>query len=212
MTMRRAVSSSSMRTSLGIPPRSWPIALTSLRLALVPLALLLASRSVPSWLWLLVLSIAFLSDIFDGIVARRLGVATAGLRRFDSATDACFYLTMLWVGWRLHPQSLREHAWGISAVIALELVRGVVDFVKFRREAAYHMWSSKLWGVANFVCFAALLGFDSDWAMPLAIGAGIFSEAEGLLASLLLHRWRHDVPTLVHAWRWKNDPTPRACE
>jgi phosphatidylglycerophosphate synthase len=34
--------------------------------------------------------VAFLSDIFDGILARRLGVATANLRRLDSAADSAY--------------------------------------------------------------------------------------------------------------------------
>jgi phosphatidylglycerophosphate synthase len=211
MTACRTACDHLMRNTLRFSPRVWPLALTTVRLLLAPLALILASRSVPGWIWVTILVTAFLSDIFDGIVARRLGVATAGLRRYDSATDACFYLAMLWAAWRLHPQALRDHAWGIGAVIALELTRDTVDFVKFRREAAYHMWSSKLWGVANFLCFFALLGFGATWGLPLAIVVGIYSQTEGLIASFVLTRWTHDVPTVFHAWRWKNLQAPGLC-
>ena len=40
----------------------------------------------------LVLILGFVSDVYDGIVARRFGVATTGLRRLDSAVDTVFYL------------------------------------------------------------------------------------------------------------------------
>jgi CDP-diacylglycerol--glycerol-3-phosphate 3-phosphatidyltransferase len=30
---------------------------------------------------------------------------------------------------------------------------------------------------------------------------GIVSDLEGLAVSLVLPEWRHDVPSLVHAWR-----------
>jgi len=41
------------------------------------------------------MTIGLLSDIFDGIIARRLGVATPSLRRLDSQTDAAFWLAVL---------------------------------------------------------------------------------------------------------------------
>jgi phosphatidylglycerophosphate synthase len=182
-----------MPAPLRFPPQVWPLTLTTLRLLLAPFALILSSRSVTGWIWVIILVIAFLSDIFDGVVARRLGVATAGLRRYDSATDTCFYLAMLWAAWKQHPEALREHAWGIGAVVVLEVTRNAVDLIKFHREAAYHMWSSKLWGVANFLCFAALLGFSATWGLPLAIVVGIYSQTEGLIASMVLTRWTRDM-------------------
>ena len=61
--------------------RSVPLALTALRALLAPvvvaLALLLPSR--PAFAACLV--VAFLSDLFDGIAARRLGVATPEIGR-----------------------------------------------------------------------------------------------------------------------------------
>ena len=38
------------------------------------------------------IALGFLSDIFDGVMARRLGIATATLRRLDSVADAPFYV------------------------------------------------------------------------------------------------------------------------
>jgi hypothetical protein len=34
--------------------------------------------------------------------------------------------------------------------------------VKFGREASYHMWSSKLWGIVLFAAFFSLLALGSD--------------------------------------------------
>ena len=78
-----------------------PLALTLLRLALAPLMVLLSERPHPL-LFGLILTAAVLSDIFDGILARRLGVATPSLRRLDSAVDVVFYLAVgfaLWLGY-----------------------------------------------------------------------------------------------------------------
>jgi CDP-diacylglycerol--glycerol-3-phosphate 3-phosphatidyltransferase len=48
-----------------------------------------------------VLVAGFLSDAYDGILARRLGVATESLRRLDSLADTLFYAAALAVAWRL---------------------------------------------------------------------------------------------------------------
>ena len=37
-------------------------------------------------------SAAFVSDIFDGVVARRMGIATPGLRHADTLVDTAFYV------------------------------------------------------------------------------------------------------------------------
>ena len=69
-----------------------PFALTLLRLLLGPVALAGALMNVSRWIYLPLLVAGTLSDIFDGILARRLGVATPALRRFDSLLlhpDSC---------------------------------------------------------------------------------------------------------------------------
>jgi len=43
-----------------------------------------------------VVLVAFVSDYFDGVIARRLGVASAELRHFDSRADLVFYATAAW--------------------------------------------------------------------------------------------------------------------
>jgi len=143
---------------------------------------------------------AVLSDVFDGVIARRLGIATVALRRLDSAADSTFYAAALFAAWHLHPEVITGHAVALGALAVLEGARYVVDLVKFRREASYHMWSSKLWGLALFAGFFSLLAMDSAGAfVALAIYAGIVADVEGLAISLVLREWRTDVPTLFHA-------------
>jgi hypothetical protein len=86
-----------------------------------------------------------------------------------------------------------------------------LDFFKFRREASYHMWSSKVWGVALFAGFFGLLVMGSSGAVvSCAIYLGIVADVEGLLISLVLPRWQADVPTLFHALRVRRAEAVRA--
>ena len=41
------------------------------------------------------------------------------------------------------------------------------------------------------------------------IAVGVYNEVEGLLASLVLPAWHHDVPTLWHAWALRRAGRPR---
>jgi len=179
-----------------------PLALTATRAALAPVVVALAFAWPAPWAFAACLVTAFLSDVFDGIVARRLGIATPGLRRLDSLADTLFYIAALVAAWHLHADVLRANAPGLALLVVLELTRYVVDLRKFGKEASYHMWSSKLWGVALFVGFLALLVLgESRWFVPAAIWVGVLADLEGLAISCVLAQWRTDVPTLWHALR-----------
>jgi CDP-diacylglycerol--glycerol-3-phosphate 3-phosphatidyltransferase len=153
------------------------------------------------------LVVALLSDVFDGVIARRLDIATPTLRRLDSAADTLFYAACLFAAWRLHPTAIRAHRIPLCILAVLEVLRYVVDYAKFRREASYHMWSSKLWGLSLFVGFYGILVFGSSGLnVSFAIYAGIVADVEGVLISLLLSRWQADVPSLFHAMRLRQRP------
>src|SRR6185437_2604191 len=180
--------------------RQLPVLLTGLRVLLAPVVVFLALFAPIPGVFAICLLTAFLSDLFDGIVARRVGVATPALRRFDSAADTLFYAACLFAAWRLHPTAITERIVPLSILIALEGTRYLVDLAKFRREASYHMWSSKVWGIALFVGFFALLVLGATGAaVSLAVYAGIIADLEGLAISVALRTWRSDVPSLFHA-------------
>jgi CDP-diacylglycerol--glycerol-3-phosphate 3-phosphatidyltransferase len=148
------------------------------------------------------LVLAFSSDVLDGIIARRLEVATPNLRRLDSFADSLFYVAATFAAWYLYPAAVTSRLQSLLLLAALELCRYAFDFVKFRKESSYHMWSSKAWGVALFVGFFSLLALGSDNIfLDLAIYLGIASDLEGLAISAVLPNWQSDIPTLIHALR-----------
>jgi phosphatidylglycerophosphate synthase len=64
--------------------RRIPVLLVATRFLLGPILLFLATQGATGGWFLLGITAAFLSDVFDGIIARRLGVATERLRVADS--------------------------------------------------------------------------------------------------------------------------------
>jgi phosphatidylglycerophosphate synthase len=182
-----------------------PALLVSFRAALGPGIILASQLSTSGSVLAACVGLALLSDIFDGMLARRLQIDTQNLRRWDTRADTFFYACVLVVVGLRHSASLRERWPLITALIAAEVAQHLVAIVKYGRHASYHSVLSKIWGVLLAGAMIALLGWDVDnWFLDLAIAWGILCNLQGLAMSLLLPTWQRDVPTVFHAWRLRN--------
>jgi phosphatidylglycerophosphate synthase len=181
-----------------------PIGLVLFRLALAPLILCLglfhARLPVPGWVFILLLTAGILSDIFDGIIARRLGVASAGLRRMDSQTDMLFWLSIAVASYLIHPEIVWRHAWELGLLIASEVLCYSVSFLRFGRETCTHSYLAKIYGLALFAGMVSMLGLGQGGApVHLMFGVGMVTNFDVLLIVLLLPEWGHDIPSSLHA-------------
>jgi phosphatidylglycerophosphate synthase len=177
------------------------LGLTLLRLALAPAALLLLRAGAPGAVFAAILVTGFLSDVFDGVVARRYEVATAMLRRLDSSVDTVFYLAIAYAAYRLHPDPLRALAWPIAIVLGGEALNYVTAYAVFRREASYHAWTAKVWGILLFWSLLLLFAGGNAILLPVALTAGIVAQADSLAITLSLPAWQPDVRSVGHALR-----------
>jgi len=142
------------------------------------------------------------------MIARRLGVATERLRRADSHVDTLFYVFVILLAAVRFPELFKDYWPGMAAIALLEVTRFVVDHRKFKKQAAYHMWSAKLWGLALLLGFSELfLTGQGGLFFTAAIVTGIVTDLEGLAASFVLPEWRHDVPSLFHAFAIRRSTT-----
>jgi CDP-diacylglycerol--glycerol-3-phosphate 3-phosphatidyltransferase len=185
-------------------PRRWkriaPSLLTTIRLLMGPLALWTAYDGLPRRIFVLCLVVAFVSDYYDGKLARRFDVSTPLTRRYDSITDLSFYLCILWCAWKLHPSVVLRFAWGIGAVLALDLLCHIASLARFGRLASTHCVSAKLWNVLLFASFIDLLSFGrAGGLLWLTIFWGCVAEAEALLIILSAPRWPSDVRGFLQA-------------
>ena len=187
-----------------------PWSMTVGRVLFAPIVVWLALTGRSGW-WIAFCIVAeVVLDIFDGIVARRLGLATPLLRRMDSVMDTIFYLAILYLGWKLHYDALWERRWLLGALLAMEALRYSFDYLKFHREAAYHMYSSKAWGLVLGAAVVALLGFNlSGWLLSAALLVGIVCDAEGLLISFLLYESVEDVKHFGRALQLRREQQQR---
>jgi CDP-diacylglycerol--glycerol-3-phosphate 3-phosphatidyltransferase len=179
-----------------------PAALAILRFFIGPLLLLNAIDGKTDAWFIVEFVTAFLSDIFDGVIARRLGVSTASLRKADSWADVCLYLCVAVSAFLVHPDVVIAFSNLLSAVVGIQLIWWVVNLAKYGQPASYHTYSAKAWGVTLFVATIALFGFGyGGLTLSLAIAVGIIHTLEEIAMTLILPKWTHDVLSIVHALR-----------
>ncbi len=182
--------------------RRIPWAMVWLRVLLCPVVVAGARRGWDGkWLGLIVL-VALLDDIYDGVLARRWGCDTIGLRRADSWADTAFYLGVAAVLWSRERQ-LMVGNWRLLATLGmLEITRHAFDWWKFGRTASYHSYLAKAWGLVMGVAIIAVLSVGGPrWLVWVSVLTGIAADVEGLAMSLMLPEWRNDVKGLAVAWR-----------
>lgn len=158
-----------------------------------------------------VVGAALISDVLDGVVARRLGIASDGLRYADTVVDTIFFIAAA-IALRIAVPHAYDGLWlPLVSLIVVHVSRATVELTKFGRIAAYHMWSSKVLGV--WLVAALVTAFLTGRPTPL-LGAGLWlgvvNELEGFLTSLMLREWRCDVPSIFHAARLAPREPPAA--
>ena len=143
-----------------------------------------------------------LTDIFDGIIARKVGVSSEKLRRLDSQTDLVFWLSIGFATYWLNPEIIKDHLKSISLIFGMEALCYIISFWKFGKETCTHAWLSKLWGLSLLIAFTFLIGFSTaNWAFYLCLILGLVSHIDVILIILILPKWQFDVPSSYHAWK-----------
>ncbi|RZJ45300.1 MAG: CDP-alcohol phosphatidyltransferase family protein [Chryseobacterium sp.] len=180
-----------------------PYALIAIRFLLAPIIFFLAylNGEESRFIILSFMFLGLLTDIFDGIIARKVGVSSEKLRRLDSQVDLVFWLSLAFAAYFLNPELIKSEWKNITLIFIMEALCYIVSFVKFKKETCTHAFLSKMWGLSLLIAFTYLIGFQqSGWAFYLAIILGIVSHIDVILIILILPKWQYDVPSCYHAW------------
>ncbi|HEU5290514.1 MAG TPA: CDP-alcohol phosphatidyltransferase family protein [Cyclobacteriaceae bacterium] len=156
--------------------------------------------NVIPWITTLIL-IGFLSDIVDGIIARKLGVSTVSLRKLDSIVDRIFWLMVLITCFILYPIYMSSKWSLLASVLILEMIVFSFCLYKFSKIPSPHNFLAKLWGISIVLTLTEIvITGSSDWLFFAMILLGIASRVDSLIIHMLLRKWDHDIPSLYHAY------------
>ena len=172
-----------------------PFALILFRLALAPIMLVLAiyPHHFTGYLLASALVLGILSDVFDGIIARKLKISTDKLRKWDSNVDAIFLGCTLIAAYLFKPNIVAEKQVYIISVVFFELLMYATCYFKFKMLPANHAYSAKLFAI--FICLSLWnLFIQGNWGILFYItySIGVLSYIDNLLIIILLKKYAVD--------------------
>lgn len=144
------------------------------------------------------MTIGLITDILDGVIARRVGVATEKLRVWDSNVDQFFWIVVISCIFYLHFPFIREHYLPIAAIVILETSAYLISYLKFKRTIATHSYMAKFWTLTLLAFLIDMtLHSHSNVAFKLCVLFGIISRIEIILIIWSLKNWTTDVHSLL---------------
>jgi CDP-diacylglycerol--glycerol-3-phosphate 3-phosphatidyltransferase len=149
--------------------------LTGLRIALT---LMIPAFLNDRTLCVVLFATAGLTDVLDGVVARRTGTSSRLGARLDSLADMVMFGVMIacavvWAGsalWAFVPY--------LIAVAAIRLANLAIAACRFRQFAIIHTWGNKLTGLLIFVGFGVYILTDSLTALIPVIAVAALAALE----------------------------------
>ncbi|MBV6622474.1 MAG: CDP-alcohol phosphatidyltransferase family protein [Rivularia sp. (in: Bacteria)] len=176
-----------------------PSLLVGMRFTIAPLLIFDALDHTNSYWFIIGYVIAVLSDIFDGIIARRLKVSTTQLRQADSWADICLYLCVAISAWLVYSQVIINFRLPLLSAIAIQLILFAISLIKFQKFPSFHTYTAKAWGLTLLIATVGLFGFSYANTLWLPIIFCWINSLEEIAMTLLLPIWQCDVLSIFHA-------------
>ncbi|MGR9092233.1 MAG: CDP-alcohol phosphatidyltransferase family protein [Gammaproteobacteria bacterium] len=175
-------------------------ALSALRLMLAPILLLLAWVDKPR-VFLAVLVVAFLLDLVDGPIARRLQQVSAIGAELDSIADFAIYSVFIIGAWLLWPDIVRRESVYFAVVAASIAVPVCAGIVKFRHPTSLHTWMVKAAAVSMAPAAIALFAGIAVSPFRVATFVCVLAAVEECIIVAVLREPRSDVRSIFHVLR-----------
>jgi len=179
-----------------------PLALIYLRLLIGFAIILLSVFQVANYPFLAItlLSVGLLTDVFDGIIARRLNISSEKLRRLDSSIDQVFFISVAVATYIQCPDFFKTNLVKLIILVAFEVSTYLVSYLKFKREIATHSIGAKIWTLILFATLVeVMVHCQSVVLFELCLWVGLVTRLEILAIVFTLKKWTNDVPTIYHA-------------
>jgi len=175
-----------------------PNLVSTLRILVAPLLLALALLQLETW-FLIALIFSALTDLVDGMLARRLKMITPLGAHLDSWGDFAIYSTMAICAWILWPDITRRELVYYALILFSFLLPALVGLVKFGKLTGYHTWAVKLAVFVTFFAYIALYAGFASWPFVLASILCVIAGSEEILITFTLREERTDVRSIISA-------------
>ena len=179
-----------------------PIALIYSRLLFASLIILLSIQRPEHYREVIniLLVAGLVTDVFDGIIARKLGISTVKLRRLDSIVDQVFWISAMVAAFIICRDFFKTNAVPLVLLLSAEAITYGVSYIKFKKEVATHAISSKIWTITILAALIQIISScNSTWLFMTCFYVGMITRVEIMAILLLISKWENDVPSVYHA-------------
>ena len=179
-----------------------PFALIMSRLVLGFVVVVLAIIQFSSFRQIIaaLILLGLITDIFDGIIARKLNISSQKLRRMDSSVDQVFWICCLVGAYLVCPEFFSANLVKLLILTFVEVLTYVVSFFRFKKEVATHAISSKIWTLTIMATLIQLvLSCNSLIIFNVCFYLGIVTRLEIIAILLIIKEWTNDIPSVYHA-------------
>jgi CDP-diacylglycerol--glycerol-3-phosphate 3-phosphatidyltransferase len=153
-----------------------------------------------SFLAITLLSIGLLTDVFDGIIARKLNISSEKLRRLDSGIDQVFFISVAVATYIQCPDFFKINLVKLIILGAFEASTYALSYIKFKKEIATHSIGAKIWTLIIFASLVEIMVHcESVTLFELCFWIGLATRLEILAIVFTLKKWTNDVPSFYHA-------------
>ena len=152
--------------------------------------------AAPGLLWLawqghgiafmILLAIAFLTDLLDGLAARLTGQVSQFGATLDSWADVITYLTIAISCWWLWPDVVHRELLFVVLIVASCLLPAFAGFCKFGRFTSYHTWGVKIAAASMGLSLYIMFLGGPEWPFRVAAVICILAAIEEIALTLLL--------------------------
>lgn len=144
--------------------------------------------------------IGLLTDVFDGILARKFHVSSEKLRRMDSTVDQIFWLSAVLASAIMCFDFWKANFLKLIVVLGVEAIGYLICFIRFRKEIATHALLAKFWAITVLAALIDIqLHCSSEFLFDVCVVVGIAARLEIIAILLIINEWTNDIPTFYHA-------------
>jgi CDP-diacylglycerol--glycerol-3-phosphate 3-phosphatidyltransferase len=164
---------------------SLPNLLTGFRFVAAPGLLWLAWQG-HGIAFMVLLAIAFLTDLLDGLAARLTGQVSQFGATLDSWADVITYLTIALGCWWLWPDVVHRELFFVGLIVASCLLPAFAGFSKFGCFTSYHTWGVKIAAASMGLSLYVMFLSGPAWPFRVAAVICILAAIEEIALTLLL--------------------------
>lgn len=173
-----------------------PNLLTGFRFVAAPGLLVLAWNGQGVF-FMVLLAVAFVTDLLDGLVARMTDQVTEFGATLDSWADVVNYLTVAVACWWLWPAVVERESLYVSLIVASCLLPAIAGFCKFGRFTSYHTWAVKLAAASMGLTLYVLFLGGPAWPFRVAAIVCTLAAFEEIAITLLISEPKSNLRSIL---------------